>query len=198
MSGLGTGMQQTRGIRRSFAERLLAAIKLDASVYEEVEHDASAMGQAVTVIALASLAQGLGAAGHGWAARIVGGVLGGFVGWLVGTAVIWLIGVKLMKHTSDYQELLRTLAFASAPYFLMALGVLPIGPLRDLLAVGVGLFVLIAFVIAVRQALDVSTGRAVLVCVLAMVAQMAVLFALLGLFVGTAGVVPPGVPAPTG
>jgi len=44
MNELRTGTQPMRGGPRSFAERLLGAIKLDADVYEEVEHDASAMG----------------------------------------------------------------------------------------------------------------------------------------------------------
>ena len=65
------------------------------------------------------------------------------------------------------------------------------GPLHNLLTLAVGLLVLIAFVVAVRQALDVPTGRAVLVCLLAMVAQMALLFVLVALVVGTAGVAPP-------
>ena len=46
--------------RRPFPDRLLAAIRLDATVFEEVEHDREAMAQAVAVVFLSSLAQGLG------------------------------------------------------------------------------------------------------------------------------------------
>jgi len=99
-------------------------------------------------------------------------VIGGLLGWVVGTAIIWAIGVKVMEHTSDFPELLRTLGFASAPKLLMAIGVLPIGPLRPLLGLAVGIVTLVAFVIAVRQALDVSTGRAVWVCVLGVAVSM--------------------------
>lgn len=178
-------------LHRSFAERLLGAVKLDATVYEEVEHDPRAMGQAVAVVVLAAVAQGVGAAGH--PGGLVAGILSGIAGWLLGTAIIWLIGVRIMRHTSDYAELLRTLAFASAPSVLLAFGVLPIGPLRGLLAVAVWLLVLVAYVTAVRHALDVTTGRAVLVCLLAVLLQTVLLVALVSLFVG-AGHGPAGLP----
>jgi hypothetical protein len=114
----------------------------------------------------------------------------------VSAAVIWLIGVQLMGYTSDYPELLRTTGFASVPQFLMALGLLPLGPLRGLLALVVFVLLVISFVVAVRQALDVDTGRAVLVCVAAVVAQVAVIFLLLYLMAGLAGGPAPG-PAPS-
>jgi hypothetical protein len=169
------------GAHRPFSERFIGALKLDAGVYDEVEHDPSAMGQAAAVVALGALAQGL-AVVHGGFAPLVGGVIGGLLGWVFGTAVIWLIGVKWMDHTSDFQELLRTLGFASAPKLLLAIGVLPIGPLRPILTLAVAILTLIAFVIAVRQALDVSTGRAVWVCILGVVVSM-----LLGLLLGGLG-----------
>ena len=40
--------------QRSFGERLLGAIKLDATVYEEVEHTPDAVGQAAGVVVLRS------------------------------------------------------------------------------------------------------------------------------------------------
>jgi len=164
--------------QRSFVERLVAALKLEADVYEEVEHDPGALGQAAGVVALGALAQGL-AYIHGGFGGLVGGVFAGLVGWVLATAIVWAIGVKIMDHTSDFPELLRTLGFASAPKLLMVIGVLPIGPLRGLLALAVGIVTLVAFVIAVRQALDVSTGRAAWVCLLGVLASM-VLLLLLG------------------
>ncbi len=188
--------QPGAGAGRSFAERIVAAFKLDASVYEEVEHDPAAMSQAAAVIALAALAQGLGAVAQNGVGGLVSAVIGGFVGWVVSAAVIWLIGVQLMGYTSDFRELLRTTGFASVPQFLMALGVLPIGPLRAVLSLAVFVLLVISFVVAVRQALDVDTGRAVVVCVVAVLAQVAVVFLLLFLVVGLVGGVAPG-PAPS-
>jgi hypothetical protein len=163
--------------RRSFGERLVGAMKLDAAVYDEIEHDPTSMGQAAGVVVLAALATAIGGAGGPGAPGLVGGVIGSLLGWLASTAVVWLIGVRFMQHTSDYAELLRTLGFASAPRLLAILGFIPIfGFLVFLLA---GILGLVAYVIAVRQALDVTTGRAILVCVLAYLVGAAVLVGLL-------------------
>jgi len=173
--------------RRPFPDRLLAAIRLDATVFEEVEHDQEALGQAFWVIVLASLAQGLGGLQASSIPALIGGLAGitlaGILGWIVGTAMIWLIGVKLMGCTSDYQELLRTVGFASAPKVLFLIGVLPLGSAAALLGLAVLILTTIASVLAVRQALDVTTGRAVVVCVVAMVVSFAIA-ALLGTFIG--------------
>lgn len=177
----GTGIR--RGIAtsggRSFGRRLLGALRLDAAVYEEVEHDPGAIPQAAAVIGLAAVAQALGSWSTLGPPGLVAFLVAGFLGWLVSTAIVWAIGAKAFGHTTDFPELLRTLGFASAPYLGAALGILPLGPLRAVLWLVVAVLVLVAFVIAVRQALDVGTGRAVLVCVLAVAANV-LLAALLG------------------
>jgi hypothetical protein len=167
------------GAPRSFGARVIGALKLDAGVYDEIEHDPAALGQAAVVVALAALAEGLAAVGAGGTSLLFRGVISGLVGWLLSTAIIWAIGVKGFGHTSNFPELLRTLGFASAPKLILAAGVLPIGPLRPLLFLAAAVLTLVAFVVAVRQALDVETGRAVFVCVLAVGAAV-----LLGLFFG--------------
>ena len=159
--------------RRSFGERLLGALRLDATVYEEVEHTPDALGQAAGVVALAALARGLGVSGE---LGLGGELLGAFLGWLIGTAVIWVVGVKILQHTSDFPELLRTLGFASAPQLLYVLGVLPLGPLTPLLLLGVMVLGIFAWVIAVRQALDVTTGRAIGICLLAQIPGLILIF----------------------
>lgn len=151
---------------RSFGERLLGALRLDATVYEEVEHTPEALGQAAGVVALAAVARGLGVSGD---FTLIGPLIGGFVAWLIGTGLIWLVGVKILQHSSDFSELLRTLGFASAPELLYLIGVIPLGSLAPLLVFAVLILGIFAWVIAVRQALDVTTGRAVAVCVLAKV-----------------------------
>ena len=183
--------------KRSFADRLFGALKLDATVYEEVEHDPTALSQAALVVALGAFAQGAGMASDGGQGAVVAGIVGAFLGWFLGTAIVWIIGVKIMKHTSDYPELLRTLGFASAPSLLFALGVLPLGSLRGVVAVAVWLLTTIAYVIATRQALDVTTGRAVFICVLASLAPVLLVFVISMFVIGAAGVTgAPGAMAP--
>jgi hypothetical protein len=152
------------GPRRTFGRRLWRALLVDATVYEEVEHDRSALPQAAAVVALAALAGALG----GFAQLgFVRALVGGLVLWALGAAVVWAIGVRVLRHTSDYPELLRTLGFASAPRLLFLLGVVPIATLQGVVGLAVVVLSIVAWVVAVRQALDVSTGRAVAICLLA-------------------------------
>jgi hypothetical protein len=100
----------------------------------------------------------------------------------VSAAFVWFVGVRWMEHTSDYPELLRTLGFASAPQLALVLALLPV--LGFLVAFAVLIWGLAAYVIAVREALDVTTERAVVVCILAFgvkVLTVLVLAALLGI-----------------
>ncbi|MDA2929968.1 hypothetical protein MYX84_08500, partial [Acidobacteria bacterium AH-259-O06] len=60
----------------SFSERLIRAAKLDVHIYEEVEADASATGQAMTVVILSSVAQGIGTLKLGGSAGLLAGAIG--------------------------------------------------------------------------------------------------------------------------
>jgi hypothetical protein len=172
--------------RRSFPARLLGALKLDASVYEEVEHDPSALAQAALVVGLAGLARGIGALAQEGLGGVVAGLAGGFLIWGVCAAVIWLIGVKSFGYTSDFRELLRTLGFAAAPLLWLVIGAVPLELVaRVAWPIAHGLAIL-ALVIAARQALDVSTGHALWVCVLAVALGLLVLLLLGILFLGSA------------
>ena len=55
----------------SFTDRIIRAAKLDVSLYEEVEADKGAMGQAMAVVVLSSIAAGVGIIGSGG----LGGIL---------------------------------------------------------------------------------------------------------------------------
>lgn len=173
--------------KRSFPDRLVSAIRLDVTVFDEVEHDRDAIGQAFWVVVLGSLAQGLGGLQAPSIPALLGGLVGitlaGLLGWVVGTGLIWLIGVRMMGCTSDYAELLRTVGFASAPKVLFLIGVLPLGAASYLLGLLIMILTTVASVLAVRQALDVTTGRAIMVCIVAMVASF-VIAAVLGAFIG--------------
>jgi hypothetical protein len=172
-------------VRHSFVERVIGALRLDAATYEEVEHDESALGQAAGVVALAAVAAAIGSAGQEGGGGAVGAVIGSLVGWLISAGFIWVVGVYWMNHTSDYRELLRTLGFASAPNFLAVIGGLPVlGALATLVA---GLWSLAAFVVAARQALDVTTGRAIWVCLLAVLLNAACILGLMLLVGGLLG-----------
>jgi len=55
--------------------RMKRAAKLDPDLYEEVEADNTAMGQATLVVVLASLAAGIGSISQGGSAGVVWGTI---------------------------------------------------------------------------------------------------------------------------
>ena len=82
-------------------------------------------------------------------------------------------------------ELLRTTGFSSAPGLLRVLGVIP--GLRGVVFFAASIWMIVAMVIAVRQALDYkSTGRAIGVCAIGFVIQLVVFGLVMSLFGGLA------------
>jgi hypothetical protein len=151
---------------RSFTERMMGAALLDVSVYEEVEADSNATLQAAGVVAMVAVASAIGGINAG-PRGIIGGLLGAIIGWVLWAGVTYLIGDKLLGGTATWGELLRTLGFAQAPGVLLVLAFIPL--LGGLLALVVWIWRLVAGVIAIRQALDFDTGRAILTAVLGII-----------------------------
>jgi hypothetical protein len=167
--------------QRSLTDRMKGAAMLDVSTYEEVEADQTATPQAAIVIGIVAVASAIGMAGEG-SQGIIGGIIGAFIGWLIWAGVTYLVGVKVMGGTATWGELLRTLGFAQSPGVLYVLGIIPL--LGVLVRFGVAVWVIIAGVIAIRQALDVSTGKAVLTAVLSFLAIMIVMSVLAMIGIG--------------
>jgi hypothetical protein len=173
----------------SFVGRVVGAARLDSRIYEEVEADPTAIGQAMAVVGAAALASGVGSLESG-ATTAVAAVVGGFVGWFVWALLTWLIGTRLLPEpgtSADLGQLLRTIGFSAAPGLLNVLGLVPVVGL--LVALVAAIWQLVAMVVAVRQALDYrSTGRAVLVCVIGWVFYLALSIGL-GIMMGIGSVV---------
>ncbi len=151
---------------------MVDAARLRAELYEEVEADESALGQAVAVVVLSSVAAGIGAAEHGLD-NLFWGMLGALASWLVWAFLTWIIGSRVFPEPqtrATLGELLRTIGFAASPGLLRVFGAVPLlGPLVYAVAV---VWMLVAMVIAVRQALDyASTARAFGVAVIGWVLQ---------------------------
>jgi len=150
----------------SLVGRAMGAALLNVDTYEAVEADRSATAQAGIVVGIVAIASAIGASGSG-AGGMVGAIVSAFVGWLIWAGVTNLVGTKLFGGTADWGELLRTLGFAQAPGVLLVLGVIPI--LGFLVNVVVGIWVLIAGIVAIRQALDFGTGKAILTAVVSLI-----------------------------
>ena len=67
----------------SFTDRMVRAAKLDVNLYEEVEADRQAMGQAMGVVVLASLAAGIGSAGTTGISGLLFGTVLALIGWFI-------------------------------------------------------------------------------------------------------------------
>ena len=160
----------------TFSQRVIGAAKLDLPIYQEVQADTYATGQAIAVVVLSSLAQGIGALAQGGLRGLALGAVTVLIGWCVWVTIVYLIGAKLLPEPqtrSDFGALLRATGFAASPGLLRVLGLVP--GLGFLIVAAVSVWMFLAVVIAVRQALDYeSIERTVGVCLLGWFLQVVI------------------------
>jgi hypothetical protein len=170
----------------TFVQRMIRAAKLEVDLFNEVEADKSSMGQAMGVVVLSSVAAGIGTATTQGFTGIILGTVFALIGWYVWAFLTYFIGTKLLPESrtkADHGELLRTIGFSSSPGLIRILGVIPF--LRGIVFFIAGIWMLVAMVIAVRQALDyTSTLRAVGVCLIGWLIQMLLIALVVSLFGG--------------
>ena len=162
----------------NLTERMVGAMKADVKTFQEIEADSTAMGQAITVILIAGIAALIGnifrsGPGGGIMALIVS-----LIGYAIWSLLVVLIGTKVMPEPAtkaDFNEAFRVIGFTATPGVFNVLAIIPfLGPLISFL---IWIWTLVIGVIAVREVLDYSnTGRAIIVCVVAMIVWMCILF----------------------
>jgi hypothetical protein len=169
----------------NFTERMVRAARLDVALYEEVEADTNALGQAMGVVLLSSIAAGLGSITQGGMGGLILITISALIGWYVWAYLTYFIGTKLLPESqthTNHGELLRTIGFASSPGLIRVVGLIP--GLTGIVFLIASIWMLMTMVVAVRQALDyTSTLRAVGVCVIGWIIQalvLALLFAIIG------------------
>jgi len=171
----------------NFGNRIIRAAKLDVALYEEVEADKSSLGQAMGVVILSSIAAGIGSTSAGILEMLIGAVVA-LVGWYIWAYLTYFIGTKLLPEPqtkADHGELLRTIGFSSSPGLIRVLGVVPV--MREIVFLIAAIWMLVAMVIAVRQALDYTgTLRAIGVCAIGWIIQTVMLGLLFYVFGGLA------------
>jgi hypothetical protein len=145
-----------------------------------VEADKGAMGQAMGVVMLSSVAGGVGFMQVAGPMGLLIGTIGSLLSWYIWALLTYLIGTKLLPESqthSDHGELLRTIGFSSAPGVIRVLAFFP--GIANFVNFVASIWMLIAMVIAVRQALDYqSTYRAIGVCVIGWIVQAVLLWVL--------------------
>ena len=174
--------------------KMILASRLDVNLYEDVEADTRANGQALTVVVLASIATGIGTGISGlvvngaiwllWGLLI--GIVTSIVGWLVWALITYWIGKTIFKGPQTevtYGQMLRTLGFANSPGVFRIFSFVPF--IGGLIAFAATIWVLIAGIIAIRQALDFSTWRAIGTAAVGWIVYVLLIFLISSLFVGT-------------
>jgi hypothetical protein len=169
-----------------FWKRIARVLWLDPRLFDEVEEDPRGLLQAVWIVLVAGLSRGgLGlSAEH--APGVVASVAGAIILWLVATGLLTTVGVRWLHGVTDFREMLRTLGFAAVPLWLLAPVVLLEGHAHTAVVGLVHLWAIAAAVIAVRQALDVGTARALAACGLSLALAIGLLL-LLGVPHGASG-----------
>ncbi len=171
----------------NFGNRIFRAARLDVALYEEVEADKSALGQAMGVVILSSIAAGIGSTSAGLLRMLIGVVVA-LTGWYIWAYLTYFIGTRLLPEPqtkADHGELLRTIGFSSSPGLIRVLGIVPV--MRGIVFPIAAIWMLVAMVIAVRQALDYTgTLRAIGVCAIGWIVQAVMLGLLFFVFGGFA------------
>src|SRR5262245_41451665 len=158
-------MQASIPASSGLVDRMIRAARLDLSLYNEVEADTNATGQAFTVVVIYAVASAIGAAigavfGNGAViGALLGSLIGNLVGWVVWSFVCYFVGTRIFSGTATYGELLRTLGFANSPGVLEIFQFIPF--LGGIIVLLVAVWRIVAGFFAVREALDISTGAAI-------------------------------------
>jgi hypothetical protein len=156
--------------------RVGRVLRLDRTVFREVESDTTAMGQAWTVVILATLSTALGGflremvAGSGLGRPILGlvsGLIIGLVGFLVWSFVVYFVGTRFFSGRADYAEMIRTLGFAYSPNIFSIVAAVPV--IGALLSFLISLWGIVAGFFAVREGLDLDTTKAILTIIISVV-----------------------------
>ncbi len=180
-------------------DRIMRAIRLDMLVFREIAEDEKAMTEAAIIVAvvsfLAAVGSGIGlviakasfgrVVGGFFYEWLIGGILLGWVGWSVLT---YFVGTMLFQGKTDIPEMMRVLGYANAPRLLGLLGFIPcVGWLISLAGL---VLALIAGVLAIREAMEFDTGKAIITVLVSWVIYLVIavaVAAVLGIGAGIAG-----------
>lgn len=151
---------------------MIGVMKLDVPTYESIEQDRDALTQALTVVAIAAAAGGIGAIRENGVSGLIGGIIGAIAGWVIFSFVAYFVGTRLIPGQNTVAtpgELLRTMGFAQAPGVLAVFGLL--GWIGAFIAFLGGIWGIVTAIVGLKTALEMSTGRAIAVGIIAAIAS---------------------------
>jgi hypothetical protein len=164
-------------------DRIMRAIRLDWTVFREIAEDQNAMTEAAIIVLVVTFLSGVGTfigsliADIGFGGALLGflstwlisGVLLGWIGWAILT---FFVGTTFFQGRSDIPEMMRVLGYANAPNLLGIFGFIPC--VGWLISLAGWVLSLIAGVIAVREAMEFDTTKAIITVVIAWVIQIVI------------------------
>ena len=179
------------------------ASRLDQQGVLELKTDTTATGQAVAVLVLSALAYGIGYTAQTQFQRHDLSIYGIIVGSLanvvtvcfaafVWSATAFLVGTKLFQGKTSYWELARPLFFASSPFLLFLLIIIPIPPItvqgnvpvywfQGIVAVAAVVWLFLSQIFVLKLVMALSLRRTILT-----VAVGLLILAFIGIQFGTA------------
>lgn len=164
-------------------DRIIRALRLDTLVFREIAEDESAMTEATIIVVAVTLLSAMGGAiGNAIDGASAGRVIGGFffdwlawgilLGWVGWAVVTYFVGTFLFQGRTDIPEMMRVLGYASAPRLLGIFGIIPC--LGWIAALAGAILSLIAGVLAIREAMEFDTGKAIITVVISWLVTMVV------------------------
>ncbi|MCB8946008.1 MAG: YIP1 family protein [Ardenticatenaceae bacterium] len=153
-------------------QRIIGVLKLDVNTYNEIESDENAMSEAAIVVAVVAIVGGL--IGGGISAAMGGSFLGAFlsqllnafIGWVIWAAATYFVGTSLFGGQATLPKMMRVLGYAQAPGIL---GIIPV------CGSFVGwLWTLACTFIAIREGLELDSGKAIMTAIIAFIAVFVV------------------------
>lgn len=148
---------------RSFVNRVVGVLRLDASVYDEIAADPGAMGQAAAVVAAAAVGRALTAQGGPLAEQGLLFLVQITVLWPLLAVLVFAIG-RWFGFQASLARIARVIGFALAPFALVVLGLVPVEAVQIAVAFLSTALLIATLVVAVRHALQTTIGWAGFVC----------------------------------
>jgi len=176
----------------SLIQNMIKAAKLDVNFFNEVEHDESKNQEALTVVIIAAIASALGNGilgvfGHGVISGLIGAIFGlvmVLVGYYLWSYLTFYIGTKLFGGEADVGEVLRTFGYSYSPQVLSILAFIPC--IGWAIAFAAGIWSLVAGIVALREAMDFDTGKAILTALISWIVVW-VIFGIIAVALGMGG-----------
>lgn len=162
---------------------MLGFVTLNERVIKDVEQDTNATSQALVVVVLAAIAGAIGnvtLAGERtgddniWRA-IIFGAIAAVAGWIVFSIIAYFVGTSLFgtsQTSATIGQVMRVVGFAQTPKLIGVLGFIPlIGWIASMIA---WIWFIVVAIVAIRNAFEFSTERAVGTAIVALIIQVVV------------------------